>query len=223
MLIKFSVITSTIFISLSGWLTFTVRLLYSKWESFYLLIQRIKFVIMNPDTKWNMTVRFECEMTFKKYQEVKELFLANSNLKNAKFIPLISGDVEIRAEGIIFQITTDENELEIHIVDLPVTYDKSLKIIEELLSPIFDDVENVLAPKSKTYFLNISFDDTNPYYGLYLNKIPKGSIINFDVKFLIDKSKVQVSKDSITLTAPNKAYLTSLTRSYLSLSPKKSL
>ncbi len=69
--------------------------------------------------------------------------------------------------------------------------------------------------------MNVSFDGLNPYYGLHLNKIPGNRILDFDVKFIVEDSKVEISKQSVKLTSNNKSHLTNLSRNYLTLSPKK--
>lgn len=219
LMVKFTLITAQVFVTLSGWLVFSVRLLYSKWEWFYLKVQQARFILTNPDTTWNMVIRYQCELTQEKILSLRDYFL---KINDVKVISLSSGDVEVRFEGMTFQVFLDEDELEIHLLNLPVTYNKSLNILEKILCPMLEDIESIVQPKKRTYFLKVSFDGINPYYGLYLNKIPKNSILDFDVKFIVDKSKVEITKDSVILTSERKSHLTNLSRDYLTLSPNKS-
>lgn len=221
LLIKFSLITSVIIITLSGWFSFAFKILYSKWEWFYLSFNRIIYIFANPDTTWNMTIKY----TFKTEKEIKhkliENLLLSDKLKEAKLINLESGDFEIRSGRLIFQFVLHNNELEVHVLDLPVTYNKSIEIIETTLNPFFEEIEQIILPDKKIYFLKVTFDGSNPYFGLYLNKIPKNSLIHFDVSFIIDTGKVEITKDSVTLLSESKSLLANLTRNYLALTPKR--
>lgn len=220
--VKFTLITASVFITISGWLSFAVRHLYSKWEWFYLKVQKVKFTLTNPDTLWSMTVRYKCSVDNQKVNDLRDEILKNTLLNKVKLYNLPSGDIEIRSnKGLILQLFFEENEIELFINDLPVTYSKSIETIEKTLNPLLEDIESIINPEVRSYILKVSMDGLNPYFGLYLNKIPSTSIINFDVKFVIEKNQVEITKDSVILTSEKKSILTNLTREYLTLSVKR--
>jgi hypothetical protein len=220
--VKFTLITASIFITLSGWFSFAVRHLYSKWEWFYLNVQKIKFTVLNPDTLWNMTIRYQCDVSNEKINDLRNAIIDNKGLNNIKLYDLPSGDLEIRADkGINLQLFYNEKELEIFINDLPVTYNYSLEIIEKILNPLLEEIESIVIPFKRTYILKVSLNGSNPYFGLYINKVPSSSVINFDIKFIVESNQVEINKDSVILTSDSKSILTNLSRDYLTLSVKK--
>jgi hypothetical protein len=217
---KFTAMSSTIFLALSGWTTFALKHLYNKWEWFYLKIQKMRCIIYNPDTLWNMTVRYKVKLNKDKLIKLQNVILSGKIAKDPKFIQLTSGDWELRSGGMILQLFVQEDELEIHLIDLPTTYNKSLNLLENELVPLLESIETAIHAESKTYFLKVSFDGINPYFGLYVNKLPRNAVMDFDVKFVVNDNKVEVSKKSITIKTNEKSKLSNISREYLTLSAR---
>lgn len=219
---KFTHTTSVVLLTISGWVSFAVRQLYSKSDWFYLMIQKIHYKLTNPDSILNMKVVYTVNnLGEQNLIQIRNSLIQSERLKNVKIMNIQGGGLEVRSEGMILQLFMDGNELEIFILDMPVTYNKAIQLTETVLLPIFEDIESLIHPDQKIYYLRVSFDNINPFYGMYLSKIPKQSIVKFDVKFVLNRNDIEINTDSVTLRASNKQELATLARDYLTLNPKK--
>lgn len=221
-LAKFPLKLATIIGAISGWAAFIIRTLYNRWEWFYLTFQRIKYTLFSPDTLWNMTVRYEGNFKDDILKSVQNRIASSGRLDELKITSITTRIIEYRSQGIMFQIHHNgNNEIELHLMDLSVSYSKSLNILQITLMPLFDLIEIEIKPDRKSYFLTVNFEGAkNPYYGLYLNKIEYSRLVSFDIVFQVKDNQVEIHKDKMTIYSNTIGELLDISKDYLALAPK---
>lgn len=186
--------------AISGWMLFLMKVMYHHWDRFYLLCQRFCLNIVNPDTLWSFTVRYDCALDNGDFLKVKSVLVGSRYLEDVKMYDLTSSITEIKAKGISLQVVHDIDTLQIHILNMPVTYTKAKRTIGETIAPIIEEVEKALSLDDKHYFLTVELEGINPYFGLYVSKLKKQDIQGFNVSFNIDNNQVEVTKNKIYVT-----------------------
>jgi hypothetical protein len=218
-LAKFPLQIAGIIGGVSGWLAFLIRFFYQRWEKFYLLVQRIRFLLLNPQTNWDMTIRYSGEFSNSVFQELIKLV---SEKDTSQKVHLFSpNQIEVRMQSMILQMFYESpKEIEVQILNYPVTYEKALDTLTSKLSPLLEQIGDHISAKTKTYFLTINFEEKNPYYGILISKLSEKEILNFNVVFKVEDCKVDVYKNKLILQTNSIGELHTLTKNYLALSPR---
>lgn len=210
--------TWTFIIMIAGYAFSCLRILYEQWDKFYLFVQKVRCKMCGLDTLWSLTVRYEIEGS-EPLLMVRNTML-QKGLSDIKITHLNNNVLDVRSQGINMQFIQDEDLLEVHIFDMPVTYNRAESVISKTLSPIFEQLENQLKIKGKHYFLAVKFLELNPFIGLYMRKIASKDLLKFDISFTIDNNRIEVYKDKIVLNTNSISQLTSLSKDVLALSPR---
>lgn len=204
-------------ISVAGYVIAGVKILYEQWDKFYLLIQKVKCSLFGLDTLWSMTVKYESNSS-NKIEQVKDILLS-SGMTELKIQVITSNIIEVRTQGLNIQFI-DDDMLEVHIFDMPVTYNRADDLITKTISPLFESIENRLTILNKHYFLAVKFPETNPFLGFYMKKIASKDLLKFDITFNIDNNRVEVCKDRIIVNTTSITELASISKNVLGLSPR---
>lgn len=198
-LAKFPLQSAAIFGGVSGWLAFSIRFFYQRWEAFYLFVQRIKFYFINPSTNWDMVITYKGSFTKETFEMLIKRFIEDKK-DGQKILYLSPNEVEVRVNGLTLQVFyVDDEDIEVHILNYPVTYEKALDTLTGTISPLIESAESVIKPESKIYYLSVNFDDKNPYYGLYINKLSQSDVIRFNAVFKVQNNQVDVHKNKLTI------------------------
>ncbi len=210
----------TFWIAASGWVLFCVRVLYEKWDRFYLAVQKLKYQLFGLDTIWNLTVNYGLKPGGSMVYCVRNGILNANLFSNLKITELYSGAQELRSEGIVIQLIEETDTFSLHVFDIPVTYRRGNNVLKKIIIPLFDEVEKVIHPESKSYFLSVKFHDKNPFCGLYMSKIAARDLISFDVTFMMENNRVEVHKDKIIIQTKNIGELIQTSKDIFAISPQ---
>jgi hypothetical protein len=202
----------------SGWALLVTRILYEKWDKFYMILQKIKYKFCGLDTLWSLKVNYEIENNQDIIQTIRKTLL-NCGLNDLKINQPFEKVLEMKSNGITWEFIDNDGILEIHIFDINVTYNKADRMISKIISPCFQNIERVLNIRKKHYFLSVSFED-NPFIGLYMNKISGKDLINFDITFKLEDQRVEVHKDKIIIHTDSITDLVEISRNILVISPQ---
>ncbi|GED55436.1 hypothetical protein EDM54_02435 [Brevibacillus borstelensis] len=219
-LAKFPLQFAAIIGGVSGWLAFSIRFFYQRWESFYLIVQRIRFFFINPTTNWDMVITYKGHFSRETFEQLIKRFVGSKN-EGQKILYLSPNEVEVRQNGLTLQVFyVDDQEIEIHMLNYPVAYEKAIDTLTGTITPLIESAETVIKPESKTYYLSVNFDDKNPYYGLYINKLSQNEILQFNVVFKVQNNQVDLHKNKLTISSNSMGELVNLSKDYLALSPR---
>lgn len=199
-LLKNTSLAITTVSAIGGWLLLLVYVLYRNWNRFHMLIQKIRYALVNPDTLWSLTVRYSGQ-NFKEniLEEIRSIFIKNENSNDFKIEQPLFSVIRISSNGLNVEfIKESDHELVVNILDLPVRYKKVDTVMANILSPIFKELESKLSLNSKDYQLNVKFNTMNPFYNVYISKVGIKNIVDFNVNFLIDNQHVEMGKNRLT-------------------------
>ena len=153
---------------LLGWILFIMQIAYNRSETLYWIIQKVKYYVVNPDTQWDLSIRYHSKNI---NTELLPL-VQNGLIKAAKIDrPTIRkyslNSFEIRADELNIEVSFDEenNYLEVFFTKIPVSFRGSQRMIEQRIVPILEEIENKTQISDKTYWLTVYFGNINPYFG----------------------------------------------------------
>jgi len=202
----------------SGWILLCVKVLYEKWDKFFMTIQKFKYKFFGLDTLWSLTVKYELETNEDVILLVRKTLLS-CELKDLKISQPFDHILVVRSEGMTWEFIDDDGDLEVHLFDINVTYSKADKLITKIISPCFQLIENKLNIHKKHYFLSVTFEN-NPFIGLYMSKIAGKDLVNFDITFKLEDNRVEVHKDKIIIQTDSITDLTEISKDVLAISPQ---
>lgn len=207
-------------ILLSNWLdtlkyTFAIvgliSTLYNYWNKFNTFITRIKIILFNSSSKWSAQTSYKGEFDDSILNKVRAKLLQIEGSSSFNFVN--NHMFTINIEGIHFQFDyidredDDGNEfgkLVCKIDDFYCSYDQSIKIFQNQLTPIFRMIEKETNSKDNLYTFKIKFKGKNPFLSLITKNVDTRKInslwYNMDYDTKNGKKSVKVTDASIECT-----------------------
>ncbi len=205
--------------TLLGWILLSIQLTYNKSEKFYMFIKRVWFNFKNPDCIWDMNVVFKGEFDRKIFYEIEKSLNGNKEIK----ITQISNTRKLyRIGSISYEVFVNENngELIMSVQKLQVSFRSSKRLIEQSIGKFLDNIRSIVKPIESEYGVTIEFSEFNPYYSLFLKRLKAEEIKDFSVVIKTDNNKVTVTNNVISLHSNDLWEMNSMSKKYLSLSPR---
>lgn len=205
----------------SGWVLFVGRLLYERWNTFYLLVQKVRYTLFGLDTIWRFSVRYQGEFPESLLTTIRNRL---TSLPGTKVTYWSDTRCLVESFGSTISISLDRDPseldcLEIHFNDLTVTYNKALTMIRKQVLPAIEELEKTIMPEKSFYFFTLTFDGQNPFFGLMLSRVSPKTVSQFNVVFSVDSNRVEVHRDSLTVQTCSLGELREMSSSILSLAP----
>jgi len=206
-------------------------ILYAKSKKFYFIVKKFKYMFIRNCTFWNVAFRFV--ITHVDTRTILEQNLANilgeiskANIGNAEIEKKSQSSVTLIIKGgtaLGFLIETDGDNISVisdRLITVPAHHAHKtqyrLRKLAETLTKIFN-------PSQTFCTVDVTFDgpDKNPYYGLFVDRVPKELIQDFNVRFSVAQASgctVEAHKDKISLQARSVTDLLDGVESVLTLS-----
>ncbi|KPK58658.1 MAG: hypothetical protein AMK73_09095 [Planctomycetes bacterium SM23_32] len=192
-------------------------------NAFHLRLKRVRNWVTNRTVFWDVHLSFDCGSG--KEQRTQALALAFHEL--GKHFPLqVDRDLETDkvayVDGVRFQLTLNDQSLEVHLTDQRVPYRETLKLLDAKILPLIEFLEERLPGAPSAYGLSVRFGaDANPYKGLFLQRFQDLKVRAFTCSFY-DASPpsggdVTVYEDSVSIVAGNRDAFRRLSERYLAL------
>lgn len=204
----------------AGWIGLILQFVYGRWDKFYLAVQSIR-TMFYPDTLWSMSVRYG--VSIQDETDVSSLgnaILTRLGTESTKVTRITPSIHEYRHAGMVIQtIASSGEEFEVHLLDLPVSRNKTVDTLETVIDPLLTSIETILKPQSKKYFFTVHFDgENNPYYGLYLRRLSGRQVTSFNVTFNVQHGRVELYKGHVTIISQTFGQMLQLSKKYVLLS-----
>lgn len=205
-----------------GWFLFLMQTAYVHIEKVYWLIQQAKYNILNPDTVWDLSIKYKTEGL-----DEKAIFKAQQELSKAAVIDrpevrqLSNQRMEIWADELHIELFMDYNtgSFQVFFKKLPVSFRGAQRVLNTRIVPILEAIEKNLVTISKQYWLSVFFGNINPFYGLYMRRMKQNDITEFNIRAkLRDREEIAISKDKIEIRAESLSQLANEGHKYLTLS-----
>jgi len=213
------------------WITTLVKMLYDSWDRFYLVINRIKANALNTATTWEISAEYSLE---------KSGLIDDITASIAKAFPSIKYRENTRFHKIV-QINkltlflkespeTDANLIDsdgtvseiIETAKVTIPYRQIENTLEREIIPLFNHIEHYNTPEKCKYTLRINYDGKNPFFGLYVRRLPSGVISNFkcDIieKIAGESTFITIEAKKVTIISGSTNDLLLVSRKYLLMS-----
>lgn len=206
-----------------GWLLFALQLTWIHSEKFYLWIKKYWLFIKNPVCYWDMDVEMKGNVHRNLFPELDKIFRSQKKpLNRIEKRSNTRRKYELADFNIEVSIDETNGIVNFHIQNLRVPFRYSRSVIENQICSLFEKLQLKIKPDADQcqYGLIIEFQETNPYYGFFVRRLNKSDIQNFNVVFKVDDDSVRVSKSTIQINASTINSLNTITKNYLTLSPR---
>jgi len=134
--------------------------------------------------------------------------------------------LRLRLDSLPNDLDNEEPEqvLMVEISDLVVSFGRSEKTLESIISLISDLILPVIKPASEKYIFRMKFGASNPYFGLFVRRlrVSNQKLLSFRCEFAENvgykPGRVDVSAEKLTLITSNVTSFQTLTKRYVTLS-----
>lgn len=209
--------------TLLGWLLFFINYLYYHLDWFYWICQKAKYTILNPDTTWDLTVRYKLKDIEPATLNVLQEQIGKAAILDRPIIRYLSSNrFEIRADELSIEVYIDMEHTIVDVIfsKIPVSFRGSQRTIEKRILPILEAIEKELVINTKNYWLKVYFGRLNPYFGLYMKRLHQKDISEMYIKIGDSKNDttLELSQETLTIMTESLSDLTEKARKYLTLS-----
>jgi hypothetical protein len=210
------------------WITTFVKMLYDSWDRFYFVVNRIKANILNTATTWEISAEYSLVRSGlldgitasikKAFPSLK--FRENTNShkiihtdKLTLFLKESSeADADFVGEGGITSSIIETGKV-------TIPYRQIENMLEREIIPLFNKIEHEIIPEHCKYTLRINYDENNPFFGLYVRRLPAGAISSFkcDImeKLAGESIFITIEAKKVIIIASSASDLSSVSRKYL--------
>lgn len=216
----------------SGYIVWLLKLSIDTFDAVNFFWNKLYLSILNREVNWSMTAGFDgdfnkdilsliCNEIFR--IQPKAEYWQNSDRTKIIKLPF-GGTIKL---GFTTELNGDDEEvvkLTLAVSDIIVPFRNSKKILYQLINLIKRAVREVAQPTTEKYNLNISFGDTNPYFGLFVRRLrlPDQQNVSFNVSFHehigVDEGRVEVGAEKVVVVTRDLASLQTLSCKYITLS-----
>jgi hypothetical protein len=216
------------------WITTFIKMLYDTWDRFNLTINRVKARLFNVATTWEISAEYSVNSIDNEYildgitQSIKAVFPSikfKENSRYQKTIQINDFTFFIRESlDSSSSLLGNEDSVSIHIEIAKVTipFRQTEDVLDRDILPIFNLVEKSLLPQTSKYILDINYGKNNPFYGLYVKRLPIDKIMKFSCEISEDiagnKTYITIGAKKVTIISNNSNNLSFVSRKYLLMS-----
>ena len=205
----------TAFTSIYGAAVTAYNVLYSKNRKFYLFVNRLWFKVARTHTLWNVSFRFSLESA-KDGDHSSILSRLADRFRDGKHgratVAQVSRSilnvVLHRDEPMGFNFSLDDDELYVG-SDREVLVPAQLyERYQRRLKLVVDDIIGVVKPRHSRCGMTVGFGagTKNPYYGLFVDRVPPDLLQQFHVMFRLDHDsdcRIEADSDRVEVQASN--------------------
>lgn len=203
--------------------------LYNYYQKFYLLVHRIKIILLNDDSTWNVSALYEGKFDEGILKKIETKI--RSMDEDAEFHYTHNCLFQSYTKGLTLYIEfnyaynsdedEDEGNLLVRVRDYHASYNQSITTLDEKITPLLTMINEEIRPNKSKYNFKISFGEKNPFLGLVARNIDKSSILDFSFKTKkeigISQRYVEVNKKGIECTTTTLTDFQSASGNFLTL------
>lgn len=217
-----------IVIAVIPWCVPLFKMLYDSFPTIYLFVNRIIAITVNSSTRWEFSIKYVLPQNSKNQLESA----ANIIMKSFQDAKLWQNEAEqkiIRLSGITIRLKNidilhsndEDNSLNLFIdmTDMNVPYRLTNKTLEHRMWPLIEKLTNTLKPDLVQYTMRVKYDKPNPFFGLYIRRLPPNQITNFNCELFEiiggEKESVSIHKEETVIISASMANFRTVSRKYL--------
>jgi hypothetical protein len=189
-----------------------IATIYNHWKKFNLLVTRIKIILFNSSSKWNVQSVIEGNFDESIQKKVRNKLI---EFNNSSRINILNDKLfSINIDGLHFtfdyvDVYTDDfsdtnGKLVCRVDDFYCAYDQSIDIFQKKLVPIFRSIEKETSSLNNIYTFKIHFEGRNPFLSLIAKNIDSNKVHDLWYRYSHEnndiKRDVKVTKNVLECT-----------------------
>jgi hypothetical protein len=219
---------------LIGWLIAFSKMLYDSSARIYLMFSRFMAWIGSTPTNWEFANQYILPNNVEQNEAAEQIIKSilehfpkatlwqNTATQKIIHAPSFTIRVKVLQELSSIESNISTNSLYVDFTDMNVPYRYTEKTLLKTIAPLLERLEKALTPEWVKYIFRIKYDGNNPFFGLFIRKIPPKQISKFHCELFevtgIEKDNVAISKEETVIITTSIISLLALSRKYLSFS-----
>lgn len=187
----------------------------------FLWWQRLKYTVLNTETTWQLSLqfrgRFDVDHLDRAIRRIiaedphtSEVLQATPTQALLRYRSLFT--VELRARQSDAAITgfgdpdssgEDVRSIDVNVFEQQVGFRRSKQMLEQFLIPLVEMLKETLTPESCVLALQVTFPESNPFVGMYLQQLRPELIRSYSIDFRLPSSApgdyIRVDKDKMVV------------------------
>lgn len=209
---------------ISGWILFAVQFSYSRWESFYILFNKIKYTFLNINSILHIKFIYRGRFNRLVFNELCEkLFSSNNNNINfQKIIPISNVRSRLVAEEFELEVyfNEDDGEIQVTFKEIRIGYRDILNFLQNEIHFVNECLNKYINYETNDYYLKIKFKNSNPFFGFYFHKINTKTINSYYISFIDGQNFIDIDSTSINIRSKSYSDFLKVTKKYITISSK---
>jgi hypothetical protein len=213
------------------WLLAFVKMLYDASANVYLAVNRFIAWLTSAPANWEFAVQYlirpeQDSVIEQATNSILEVFpeaklWQNEPTQKIVHVPGFTARFELLRNAPIESEQPTTN-LFLELTDMNVPYRHTKRILSKKIAPLLEKLSTNLGAEWVKYTLRIKYDGANPFFGLYVKKLPPHQITRFHCELFEvvgnETDNVTVGKEETVIITASITSLLELSQKYLSLS-----
>jgi hypothetical protein len=205
---------------------------YRRIEAHRLLVNRARFWLSNPESRWGLTAEFDvADPKLAMEQAVSGLqgLLGPGDQALSQSPELGVWQIQGLTLRLVADIASDPLDgdgqplLRVEFPPAPRSFRKWRHVISETASAVMETIEKRVQPLDQKYVVTVGFPGENPYFGLFVNNVARAAVTRFEVDYFEQRATgrdvVRVRKDRMEMVTSSMHAARQLSLHYLALGP----
>ncbi|PSR26507.1 MAG: hypothetical protein C7B46_19945 [Sulfobacillus benefaciens] len=204
---------------ISGPLVIIITTVYRKDERAYWLAHRLLGRWRNVPARWDIKLRLKTitPVTLETLSHQSMQFLREAGTHPETMQEGGSRIVTRMAPFVVTWIDEGDNAYLFQLENIFGTVRQSLKILDNALAPLLEDLRYSMAVDPLDIWLQVHFEQRNPYFGLFATKLDASQVDRFNLVFHREEGEISVRKRDIEIHTLSLHGLRRLAAHYLTL------
>ena len=218
---------------LPSFLWLVLQLAYRYWDWLYLMVEKARLHVLGRGVSLGLRADYSVDDADKRLPaaitRLKELWPTRQLAGEAYRVVLEVNEVTLVIAATAAVPTTTmgiddtRSTITVELVRHPWPFRRALQLVNDFAPSVLEELHRTLSPLSEKYVAEITFGESNPYFGFFVRNIQLKNIDRFVVELHVslpgDPRPVSVTatKDKVTLVAWKATSLSTSTRRYLAL------
>lgn len=215
-----------------AWVISAVKMTYDSFSKVYLAFNKFVAWFLNIPSNWEFAIQYSLANESKQalYEATKAIINDTPQAKiwhdgeTQKIIqaPGFTARIKISPQINMEEPDNIKSDIYINFTDMSVSYRYTQKILSNKIAPLLENINNALQFEFVKYTLRIRYEDKNPFFGLYIKKLPPNQVASFKCELFEiignEKDFVSIQKEATMINTSSISHLMALSQKYLSYS-----
>lgn len=218
------------------WLLAFVKMLYDASSTVYLMLNRFVAWLLDKPTNWEFAIQYvtpaeqdsiieQCTTSILNFFPKARLW-QDSATQKIVHVPGFTARIKLLHDISLEESEPSTTNLFLDLTDMSVSYRYTEKTLFKKIAPLLEKLSKTINAEWTKYTLRIKYDGSNPFFGLYVKKLPPHQVTKFHCELFeivgSETDNVTVGKDETVINTTSITSLLVLSQKYLSLASSSS-